>query len=262
MNVYRLWANVNNYRILLPVAGRVIDHYRCFNGMPLEDPSEALPVMFELENADTPVGDFPGLTSHIPVFSRRGAEVLGGWVSASGDLVSLRCRDCDDAYVGLNVTRLVDALDEDRSRVKRFRSGRIMRILRHTFVAEKLRDAAIFKIPETAVQDVYVRYPFVAAVVDSGLRGFVFELLWTDASFLILCPYCLGIIEAATETCPTCGLDTRRDAPWEVTPDELFEMKMWRCPVCGVRIRQASDPCPYCKQGERRQGGRTGVVIV
>lgn len=155
----------------------MIDHYRRFNGMPLEDPSEALPVMFELENADTPVGDFPGLTSHIPVFSRRGAEVLGAWVSAAGDLVPLRCRDGDDAYVGLNVTHRMDALDGEHSRVKRFRSGRIMQILRHVFVAERLME------------------------------------------------------------------------------------RRW-CPSCGVRIRQASDPCPYCKQGERRPGCRTGVVIV
>jgi RNA polymerase subunit RPABC4/transcription elongation factor Spt4 len=262
MRVYRLSANVNNYRILLAVEGRVIDHYRRFNGMPLEDPSEPLPVVFELENADTPVGDFPGLTSHIPVFSRRGAEVLGAWLSAAGDLVPLRCRDGDDAYVGLNVTQRVDALDVERSRVKRFRSGRIMQILRHAFVAERLRDVAIFKIPETAVQDVYVRHPFAAAVAGSGLRGFVFELRWIDAPFLILCPYCLGIIEETTARCPTCGLDTRRDAPWEVTPDELFGMERRRCPSCGVRIRNASDPCPYCKEGERRQGVRTGVVIV
>jgi RNA polymerase subunit RPABC4/transcription elongation factor Spt4 len=262
MRIYRMRANVNNYRTLQSVEDGIVQYYRRFDGTPLEDPSRVRPLVVRRENADTPIGDFPGLTSHIPVFSQKGVEALGEILDSAGEWVPVLCRDCDAIYVGLNVTGLVDALDVDRSVVKRYRSGRIMRVIRYAFAADALQDVTVFKIPETAVQEVYVTQPFVDAFVRSSLRGGVFELLWTDEPYLILCPYCQGIIDEGTAFCPTCGLDTRRDAPWEVSLDELLEIERKRCSACAMRISASADPCPFCKEGAQRPGVKTGVVVV
>ncbi len=54
------------------------------------------------------------------------------------------------AYV-LNVTRVIDCLDEERSKLKRFPStGRVMRIEEYAFDKALVEDEVIFKIPEEA----------------------------------------------------------------------------------------------------------------
>lgn len=221
------------------------------------------PVKIVAAEKDRPAGDFPGFSSHIPVFSQRSMEVLGQTLTSAGEIVPLNCQNCDKDYLALNVTTLVDALHEAQSEVKRYRSsGRIRRILKYAFRVEKLKDVSIFKLPETPLQQVYVTAGFVENVIGSSLQGFVFEQVWTDAPFVVLCPYCLGLIEETTTDCPTCSLDTTRDAPLEMTLEEAQEIKHKSCPYCSTRIRAWADPCPYCKQGQQRAGMTTGVVIV
>ncbi|MBN2391036.1 MAG: hypothetical protein JXR84_09940, partial [Anaerolineae bacterium] len=210
MKVYILKANYNNYHILAPVGSDTLELYRRFNGQCIETPPEHIEVEVVEPGQNLPGGDFPGLTSHIPVFSAKGTRVLGQLLSSVGETIPLRCENCGDTYTALNVTRLVAALDESRSEVKRFTSsGRIMRILRYAFREDAVSDETLFKIPETVLQDVYATEAVVEKVVQSDLRGFVFKLVWTNEAAVILCPYCMGVITEETEICPTCGLDTR-----------------------------------------------------
>ena len=160
------------------------------------------------------------------------------------------------------VNRLIDARDKQRSAVKRFRSGRIMRILRYEFLVDRLQGATLFKLPEKVLQNLYVTEPFVERVVEHALRGFEFRLIWTDAPYVLRCPYCMGVIAEDTELCPTCGLDTTRDAVLETSLHEMKEMKHVSCPFCKTRIPALADPCPYCKRGKRRRGTREGPVII
>jgi rRNA maturation endonuclease Nob1 len=209
------------------------------------------------------LSDCPGLTSHIPVFSARAVEALDDLLASAGERIQLRCRNCDEAYVALNVTRVIAALDESAARVKRYSSsGRIMRILQYAFWEERLEGAGLFKIPETLLQDVYATQRVVKRVLDHGLQGFVFKLIWTDAPAVILCFYCRGVLKEGADVCPTCGLDTRRDAALKMSLAEATGMKRKPCRFCGTRIPVGADPCPFCKRGERRQGARRGVALV
>ncbi len=262
MNIYILKANLNNYQTLEPVDQGMYERYRSFDGKPLSSPLDTLPVKV-MGGKGISAGDFPGLAFHIPVFGQRGVNVLADLLASAGEMIPVSCTNCQDKYVAMNVTCLINALDVDKSKVKRFKSsGRIMRVLRYEFLKERLSGATIFKIPETALQRIYVTEKFVKEVAASGLRGFVFELVWTDGMPVILCPYCLGIVWEQTEECPTCGLDTTRDAAFEMTVEEALVMKREQCLFCGTRIRALADPCPYCKRGKRRQGVREKVVIV
>ncbi|MFN2286474.1 MAG: imm11 family protein [Anaerolineae bacterium] len=263
MKVYTLEANYNNYHVLAPVGSGTLELYRRFNGQRMETPPEHIEVEVAEPGQGLPGGDFPGLASHIPVFSSKSMHVLGQLLSSVGETIPLQCENCDDTYIALNVTRLIDALDERRSTVKRYTSsGRIMRILRYAFLEEAVSGETLFKIPETVLQEVYATEVVIEKVAQSDLRGFVFKLIWTNEAAVILCPYCMGIITEETEICPTCGLDTRQDAALEMTLDELRDMKRKPCPYCGTRIHVWADPCPYCKRGKQRQGLQEGVVIV
>jgi hypothetical protein len=260
MNVYILKANVNNYLSLGFAGEGVIALYRRFDGTPAAGEIVLPPV--EVTDEALPASDYPGLTSHIPVFSRRAVDALGPLLTPSGELLALDCPGCDREYVALNVTRVADALDEAMAKVKRYRSGRIMRVLEYAFLEERVGEAALFKMPETVLQDVYVTERFVQAAVDADLEGAVFELVWTDGAPVILCPYCMGVIGEETVDCPTCGLDTTRDAPLEMSLAEAAAMARTQCAFCGTRIPTWADPCPYCRRGKRRAGRGGGVAIV
>jgi RNA polymerase subunit RPABC4/transcription elongation factor Spt4 len=256
---------MNQYQVLQLCGEEVLTRYRYFNGQPLPGDLDALEVTVAGPERKKPAGDFPGLTSHIPVFSRRAAAVFEDLLRGAGEWLPVRLvgSDPSQAYFALNVTRVVDGLDLKHARVKRFSSSnRIMRILAHAFLAEVVQGLPVFKIPETVLQEVYVSQAFVERGIRHGLVGAAFKLVWTDEAFLILCPYCAGIIAENTNACPTCGLDTRRDASWEVTLEEHRSMDRRRCPNCAVRIPAWADPCPYCKTGERRQGQHQGVTVI
>jgi hypothetical protein len=69
---------------------------------------------------------------------------------------------------------------DDRSEVKRFRSGRIMRVLHYELRREEIEPAAVFKLVEPR-PDVYVTDTFRAAVEAAGLQGLAWDrLVWSD----------------------------------------------------------------------------------
>jgi hypothetical protein len=82
----------------------------------------------------------------------------------------------DETYFVYNTTRIIDALDEDRSSVVRFRTGEIMRIADYAF-REKVALLPIFRIPQSRVK-VFVTDSFVERVRASALTGFDLRLLW------------------------------------------------------------------------------------
>jgi len=81
---------------------------------------------------------------------------------------------CDDAEIVLyNPTRVIDALDERRSVLSRFQSGRIMMIDKHVFHADKIADVDVFKLPMRA-SATYVSQRFADIWASHGLTGLDF----------------------------------------------------------------------------------------
>ncbi len=78
-------------------------------------------------------------------------------------------------YYAINVTRLVDCLDRQRSDVvyDRRDSSRILNIYRFRFAASRLESVPIFKLPDYP-DEVFVRGSFVEAVKKHDLRGAAF----------------------------------------------------------------------------------------
>lgn len=69
--------------------------------------------------------DFPWLGAHALVFARRSVDILGPLLTSHGELLPLAANDGSELFV-LNVTRILDAIDDEHSDVVRFSDGRIM----------------------------------------------------------------------------------------------------------------------------------------
>jgi hypothetical protein len=122
--------------------------------------------------------DSPWLGSHALVFRQRVLAELEPLLLANGELLPLACSEPD--LVILNVTRILDALDEDASGVVRFSNGRIMRITRYAFRPDVVSGVDIFKIPNLRISPTYVSDRFVERFKAAGLRGLVFNTVWSS----------------------------------------------------------------------------------
>jgi len=164
------------------------DHYQYFNFLNdadcdriiLEKPTllkhtwTPIPVRTMCRN-ELPPCDTPALFPGVQLFSPRALEVLGPLLEGNGEILPL---DCDyGEYYLFNLTRVIDALDVERSDVFRLSPGRIGHVIRYEFFPERIGDATIFTIPQQFGR-FYVTNRFTEAVEDAGLVGFLFDLLW------------------------------------------------------------------------------------
>jgi hypothetical protein len=179
MNVYCLRAGANNNRGVIVMIGDAFEFARRFNGCPMNHPWTDVTIGWDPDMRRLPKGDFPSLFTNVPVFSRKAATALADLLEGNGELFPVLISD--EEYFVFNVTRVIDALDESRSEIIRFDgSSRVMDIDVHCFVAEKLENATIFKIPQVTTMDVFVTDAFVKRVQSARLKGFKFLLLWSS----------------------------------------------------------------------------------
>jgi hypothetical protein len=125
--------------------------------------------------------DFPWLGSHALIMRRRAQEALRRMLETHGELLPLATADGVDLVV-LNVTTVLDALDEERASIQRFRnSQRIMRIKKVAFQPGLVRGIDVFRLPHR-MSATYVSRRFVEASNAAGLVGVDFQPVWSEAS--------------------------------------------------------------------------------
>jgi hypothetical protein len=120
--------------------------------------------------------DAPRLGIDAIVLSEKARSVLSPIIGSCGELLRLDCQEA--SFDILNVTRFVNALKETESDVVRFKSGRIMRILKHKFDETKLAGEVFFKIPNVSASSIYCTEEVVKLWAGAGLRGLDFECVW------------------------------------------------------------------------------------
>lgn len=177
MSFYLLRADSNNYQNIVLKNKEDWDLIAKFDGRSLSSlwkKVEAKLVANDKELKLLP-GDFPSLVTHVPVFSQRALTKLKDSLKGNGEALPLVCDEGE--YFAFNVTNIVDALDEQRSEIKRFKSSnRIMEVVKYRFHDEKL-SANIFKIPQTAAMDVFVSDKFKKSIESFNLKGFEFRAI-------------------------------------------------------------------------------------
>lgn len=182
MDVWEYIEDVDNYQGVLPVNREATDlMIGQFKGRPVPKPWEPLAVYYPSredlaggqegvlwEPGDVKRGDFPCIGGAVPVFTERAVKTLRPLIGDSVEILPLVC-DEDDLYI-INVIDVVDCLDRERSKLKFFSSGAVMRVEHYVFVEEALRGKHIFKIPERPVA-VFVSDAFKFVVEGEGLEG-------------------------------------------------------------------------------------------
>lgn len=133
-------------------------------------------------NMTKPLGDRVGIDAYVDpmVLSRRALEVLLPHIGDLGQVLPLAFEEAE--YSFFNVTNVVDALDEPHTEISRFPSGRISKIERYAFRPEAVRDQWLFKIPQRRGGFLFVTDRFVDLVKSSGLTGFKFKPVWSEAA--------------------------------------------------------------------------------
>ena len=120
--------------------------------------------------------DMPWFTDAELVVTRRAKEALEKTIGADAEMLPL-LNDEEDLWL-VNVWRVVDALDEENSEIKRFpSSGRIMQIMRYAFRVEMLRGISCFKIPQFG-SVMFATDSLAAAAREANLTGVTFASVW------------------------------------------------------------------------------------
>ncbi len=179
MNVYVLNSDADSFRsIYLAGDADWFEFTSRFNGTPMKDSWSGKVLQFKYTRGLLPKGDTPSFDATILVFNAKAVEALADLLEPNGEILPITCEG--EPLFLYNVTRLVDALDEENSELERFDDGRIMDIDRHSFYSEKVANEVVFKVPQIALHDIFTTDPFIARVAAAGLRGFTFPLVWTD----------------------------------------------------------------------------------
>jgi len=121
-------------------------------------------------------GDFPSLGNYnmLPVMSQRAWEALRPLIGHCCEALPI-IHPSGRPYYIIHVMNTIDALDEDRSEVKRFSDDGIMRVVRYALKSDLLEDQHIFKLPHESGGDLLVDDEFRRVVEENGLQGLIFK---------------------------------------------------------------------------------------
>jgi Immunity protein family (Imm11) len=127
------------------------------------------------------VADLPWLGGHALVFRDRAYRAFSQMLSGHGEFLPLDLVDGTDRLWLLNVCRVIDALDEEASKMVRFpSSGRVMKIKQHVFSPERIIGQRAFRVPQ--VRTLFLDEEVVMAMTAAKLSGATFELVWEEVA--------------------------------------------------------------------------------
>ncbi len=114
-----------------------------------------------------------------PVFSQRAKDIISPLLSGLGRWIEL---EYDEAtYWLFYITNVVDALDEEKSTITRFKSSqKVMSIESFVFKPDVVKDQWLFTLPQRPGSNRLVTDRFVELVREHRLTGFLFEKLWSS----------------------------------------------------------------------------------
>lgn len=145
------------------------------DGRPRADDWRPPRVELLRENEGVPLlhSDFPTLGLDAIVVRVKARDVIRDVIEGYAEFLPLECASADLWVV--NVTNVVDGLDEARSRIARFTSGRVLRIERYAF-RKTVLEYPVFKVPQ--VNSLFAGTALVQAIWESGLIGPDWRRIW------------------------------------------------------------------------------------
>jgi hypothetical protein len=179
MNVFRI-KDDTHFMGLVPTdraEAKALHDYD--TGLTNDFPIRTLTRSIDEDNPDKPTADcFLLYGIGTPMFRENAKEILEEVLQ--GDGILYPCQTTEGRFFAFKVTRLIDALDYQRSEIEFAYSMRdkkkYPRVVRRYFLdIEKIGAAAIFKLPEFPLTDVYVTDVFRERYVEARLTGLLFH---------------------------------------------------------------------------------------
>ncbi len=138
------------------------------------------PINVELIKHDEGVylkkSDSPWLGSHALIFKECVVESMRLFLENFGEFLPLENDECT-LYL-FNPFCMIDVLDQEKSKIQRFKDGRVMIILQYCFLKDKIQDTHVFKIPNLRTSPTFVSDNFVKLWTEYNFRGIEFEKIW------------------------------------------------------------------------------------
>lgn len=180
MRIYRSVVSPAEYEWVTPIDDADFDRLAVHSAYPLA--GNWTPIEVELVREDEGVhmmkADFPWLGEHTLVMRGSAAAVVAPLVRGCAELLPLHAADADLQL--LHVTDVRDALDEGRSELVRYSTGRVMTVRHYVFDPTALVGARCFRIPQLPAGPLFLTRDLVDRINDAGLTGFSTELAWED----------------------------------------------------------------------------------
>ena len=172
MRVWKLQFGLENYD-WLAFEDSDFDTLRSLDGRSVRDAWRPLRVKRLYEGK---YSNAPRFVSNIPVFDRRAVNVLQESISDAAEILPLV--SADGEFYAINVTQVLDCIDYTASEYETFSDGRIMRFVQYAFVENAVQRKHFFKIIDETMRSPFVSDEFRDRVLQSGLTGFNFKLVW------------------------------------------------------------------------------------
>lgn len=177
MTVYRPYFEPG-YDWVMPVggAGSVPD----LKSRSRDDPWEPLwmyMITTDAKGMPTKPADMPWHGSNTMVLKEKALRVLEPVLGEDAELLSAYDAEGEPLWL-VHAWRVVDALDEEASEVRRFKSsGRIMDVRRWSLRAAAVGDLRCFRVPQQPSK-MLVTDKVATAVNSAGLHGTIFRPVW------------------------------------------------------------------------------------
>lgn len=174
MRPYQYICDSDRYHRLVLPADLSLDWLNRFDGAPVADGWTPPPL--DVYEGDA-LGHFPYLAGHLPVLDTEAWSKLSPLLQDHVEALPIPAPrpDWPDLFA-LNVTRIIDCLDEEASDLSRF-GELILGIGHYALHEERIGDCPIFRIPGYQLTAVYVSEEFRRLVEQAGLKGLVWKTL-------------------------------------------------------------------------------------
>ena len=178
MKIWKMDFDVNNYETLWPVPEMKmeIEEKQTFDGRTKISNWKTIETTRLNSSKPLPMGDVADFYSLFPAFDDKALGGLGDLMEGAIEVLPLVFEGT--LWHGIYTTRVLDAIDIDKSECVLFSSGKIMRFEKYVFKSEVVAGAHIFKIPEDPLFNQLVSDEYKTRAEEAGLTGFRFLLAW------------------------------------------------------------------------------------
>ncbi len=155
--VYRVTCSDEGYIALDYGSLNLSDQY-VFDGKSLKNIWKEKSVNLVRDEVGREVGDFLYCAPNFLVCNERVRCLLDGY--GIGEFLPIQIKELNERWFILNPLDVIDCLDEKRSKIRYFRSGRVMGIEEYVFDKNKIKEALVFRIPQLVKSGVFATEAF------------------------------------------------------------------------------------------------------